>query len=189
VTIVKSKFPPQKNQFYPTPPWVTRALLRHVDVVGKRVWEPAAGDHRMADVLRHAGADVLTSDIADYGSRHNLIFDFLDGSSVTEWACEMLITNPPFGARNELAVRFAELALLRCAGTVALLLNANFDFAKTRRHLFADNPRFFAKIALVDRIRFHDGPHHKDGTQDHAWFIWSGQPCLFAPRLIWDGKS
>jgi hypothetical protein len=36
---------------YPTPAWVTAALLEHVDVAGKLVWEPCvgAGRTRVAD--------------------------------------------------------------------------------------------------------------------------------------------
>jgi hypothetical protein len=178
----------EHNHFYPTPPWPTQALLRHIDVNKVTVWEPAAGDHRMADVLRHDGATVMTSDICRYGPAHNLIFDFLQGDWVAPWHVDCIITNPPYGAGNRLAQRFVELALQRCAGTVAMLLTANFDSAKTRHHLFRDCPRFSKKIVLVDHIRFFDRPGSMDGSTDHAWFVWRSVTWS-PPTLAYEGKK
>jgi len=171
MTVTRSRHRLMPNNFYPTPSWATEALLLHLPVAGLRIWEPAAGDHKMADVLRRHGAGVLTSDIASYGRSHNLTFDFLQEDSAAPWHVDGIITNPPYGARNELAVRFAHLALQRCKRHVALLLTANFDSASTRLPFFR-SPRFKRKIVLVDRLRFFGGKGSTDGTSDHAWFIW-----------------
>jgi hypothetical protein len=88
-----------------------------------------------------------------------------------------------------MAAKFARLALARCTGMVALLLTAKFDFGKTRADLFADNPRFAAKIALVDRIQWFAGPC--EGTEYHAWYVWA--PTAFATggpaRLLYAGRD
>ena len=153
MTVTASNYARRENDLYQTEPWATEALLRHFPVVGMTVWEPAAGNHLMADVLRDAGATVVTSDIATYDREHDQWFNFLGtGFNVWRTGADAIVTNPPYGKGNRDAVRFAELALERCSGTVALLLTAKFDFGKTRHHLFRDNPRFAAKIALVDRI-------------------------------------
>lgn len=188
MTVVRSAKPLQKNSFYPTPFWATVALLRHINIDGLTVWEPAAGDHRMADVLGCHAARVLTSDIAHYGRDHNLIFDFLQDDTVAPWSVDALITNPPYGARNELAVPFARLALRRCAGTVALLLTANFDGAKSRVDLFHGNSRFQKKLVLVDRCRWFTGKGTLDGTSDHAWFIW-GPDKYLNKQVVYDGRQ
>ena len=52
--------------FYPTPPWATRALLAHETFIGN-VWEPACGDGAMSRVLADAGLRVESSDVNDYG--------------------------------------------------------------------------------------------------------------------------
>ena len=187
MTVSRSKFALSANNAYFTAPWATKALLRHVDVCGLKVWEPAAGDHRCADVLVEHGANVLTSDIADYGRQHNLIFDFLQDDSVSPWSVDAIITNPPYGAGNRLAGAFCRLALARCYGTVAMLLTANFDSGKTRMDLFGDNPRFHKKIVLVDRIRFFEGEGTMDGTTDHAWFVW-GPASPEKAILAYEGK-
>ena len=187
MTVVASNYARKENDLYQTEPWATEALLRHFPVNGMTVWEPAAGNHLMADVLREAGATVRTSDIATYDREHDAIRDFLN-RPYTGPAFDAIITNPPYGRGNRDAVKFAQLALERCGGLVALLLTAKFDFGKTRRHLFADNPRFWAKIALVDRISW--AGNGETGTEDHAWYVWG--PASSAPfrhRMIWEGKE
>jgi hypothetical protein len=188
MTVVASNYARKENDLYQTEPWATEALLRHFPVRGLTVWEPAAGNHLMADVLKEHGATyVLTSDIVTYDRDHDETFDFL--KRAVDWSPrpQALITNPPYGKGNRDAVRFAELALERCSGLVALLLTAKFDFGKTRRHLFADNPRFWAKIALVDRIQWFPGD--TTGTEDHAWYVWAdtGFPHS-GPLMFWEGR-
>lgn len=82
---------------------------------------------------------------------------------------------------------FARLALERCDGLVALLLTAKFDFGKTRRFLFDENPRFWAKIALLDRIQWFPG--ESSGTEDHAWYVWGPKGASYSPRMLWEGRE
>ena len=187
MTVVLSNYARKENDLYQTEPWATEALLRRFPMRGMSVWEPAAGNHLMADVLREHGARVHCSDIATYDREHST-FDFLAGEYHDLGTYDAIITNPPYGKGNRDAVRFAELALDRCQGVVALLLTAKFDFGKTRRHLFADNPRFWAKIALVDRIQWFPGD--TSGTEDHAWYVWAetGFPHS-GPDLYWEGRE
>ena len=186
MTIVASKYARIENDLYQTEPWVTEAFLRHFPMAGREVWEAAAGNHLMADVLREHGAVVTTSDIATYDRAHDLIFDFLSDREDYE-VFDGIVTNPPYGKGNRDAVQFAHKALERCGGLVALLLTAKFDFGSSRRTLFRDNPRFAAKITLVDRISWTlDGV---TGTEDHAWYVWTERPRLPRPPIIlYDGK-
>lgn len=187
MTVTASNFARAVNDLYQTEPWATEVLLRHFPVAGLHVWEPAAGNHLMADVLREAGGRVMTSDIVTYDRLHDTIFDFLNGDRVGVMSDQTaIITNPPYGKGNRDAVRFAELALERCDGMVALLLTAKFDFGKTRRHLFQDNPRFMAKIALLDRISW--AGNGETGTEDHAWYVW-GPGTYAQAHMLWGGKQ
>src|SRR6478735_3120704 len=60
--------PPTALDFFPTPPWATRALFRHVlPALGVEVivgaWEPACGEGHMAAVIAEfAGSSVIASD-------------------------------------------------------------------------------------------------------------------------------
>lgn len=187
MTVVASNYARKENDLYQTEPWATEALLRHFPVSGLTVWEPAAGNHLMADVLRDHGASVITSDIATYDRPHDATVNFLEQRfAYKNPTHDTIITNPPYGKGNRDAVQFAELALTRCKGLVALLLTAKFDFGKTRRHLFADNPRFAAKIALLDRISW--AGNGETGTEDHAWYVWEAAPGYWNPRMIWERR-
>ncbi len=189
MTVVASNYARKENDLYQTEPWATEALLRHLPVVDLTVWEPAAGNHLIADVLREVGASVITSDIVTYDSEHDALVDFLaERFAYKNPVHSAIITNPPYGKGNRDAVKFARLALKRCAGYVALLLTARFDFGKTRADLFANNPRFMAKIALVDRIQWFPGD--SSGTEDHAWYIWSPAPGagVGQARLIYEAR-
>lgn len=193
MTVVASNFARAENDLYQTEAWATEAFLRRFPMDGYLVWEPAAGAHAMADVLRKSGAAVWTSDIARYGREHDEILDFLSGFVSPmlngRFRPDAIVTNPPYGKGNRDAVRFCELALERCKGNVAMLLTAKFDFGKTRHHLFRDNPRFMAKINLVDRISW--AGNGETGTEDHAWYVWGpDRPGHIArPAIFYEGKE
>lgn len=187
MTVTASNYARAENDLYQTEPWATEALLRHFPIAGMHVWEPAAGNHMMADVLRLAGGRVFTSDIVQYDRPHDTIMDFLKEDMVGSRSFfGAIITNPPYGKGNRDAVKFAELALGRCDGMVALLLTAKFDFGKTRRHLFQDNRRFMAKIALLDRISW--AGNGETGTEDHAWYVW-GPGDYERAHMLWGAKA
>jgi predicted RNA methylase len=188
MTVRASNFELVANNYYATEPWATHALLRRFPMRGYNVWEPAAGSHMMADVLREEGAKVCTSDIENYGREHSFLFDFIIGSMTPATRFDAIVTNPPYGKGNRQAVRFCELALERCSGNVAMLLTAKFDFGKTRHHLFRDNNRFMAKINLVDRISW--AGNGETGTEDHAWYVWGpGNMNAVGPRIFYEGKQ
>lgn len=173
MTVTASNYALRENDLYETEQWAVFALIRSLRQLGLwrggMIWEPAAGNHAMIDPFMANGATgVLTSDIATYTRSHSFIFDFLsDDFPVTEIGDFDLITNPPYGHRNFVATKFATKALQRCSGVVALLLTAKFDFGSTRAHLFKNNPRFRAKLALTDRLSW--AGNGETGTEDHAW--------------------
>jgi hypothetical protein len=75
-----------KRDFYPTPYSIIDALLQRLDWLPERIWEPCAGDGRLADAMRQRGCEVVTHDIV---TGH----DFFDWDAAH---AETLITNPPF---------------------------------------------------------------------------------------------
>jgi hypothetical protein len=126
--------PADSLDYFPTPPWATRALVEAVlrplglwrrDAL---VWEPAAGEGHMARPLAEYFDRVVASDIHDYGlgdpvfdflalepGRNAAPPDFLEGSP--DW----IITNPPFGpAADPRVVRFTLAALAHARAGVAM---------------------------------------------------------------------
>lgn len=191
MTVVASNFERKANDLYQTEGWATEAFLRHFPIrPGDLWWEPAAGNHMIADVLVQHSARVLTSDIETYDRQHDFIFDFLkpDLKPTRALGAANILTNPPYGKGNRDAVRFAEYALTRCKGMVGLLLTAKFDFGKTRQHLFRNNPRFIGKIALIDRIQWFPGD--TTGTEDHCWLCWGPEGrAPTPPVLMYEGRN
>jgi hypothetical protein len=187
MTVVASKYARIENDLYQTEPWATQALIRNFSVDGMFIWEPCAGNHLIADVLKDSGAQVFTSDIAVYSKDHHEIIDFT-ARDLPVFSGNGIVTNPPYGKQNRQAVRFANIALKACKGFVALLLTAKFDSGSTRAHLFRDNPRFAAKIVLTDRISFL--LNDESGTEDHAWYVWTEAPRLpRAPIILYAGRN
>ena len=84
----------QPNDFYPTPDWVTQALLKHVTLRAP-VWEPCCGDGAMARVLERNGHKVVATDLVDRGFGRGGV-DFFECTSFPP-GCRSMVTNPPYG--------------------------------------------------------------------------------------------
>lgn len=160
------------NDWYPTPPEVTEALIPYIRQYGT-IWEPACGDGAMAKVLRHHFRCVYASDIADRGYGDAGI-NFLNcGHDETA-----IVTNPPFNLSEEF-VRHALTLTHQRQGYVAMLLRHEWDCAKTRSYLF--QYPFARKVVLTWRPRWiadsTGSPRH-----NYAWYIWdwmwSGSPVI-----------
>lgn len=193
MTVVASKWALKKNHFYETEPWCVDTLLRFFPVAAEdRVWEPAAGGHKIVHALHANGIpNVYTSDITDeYGIEHDEILDFLTKpDDYNPYNANVIITNPPYGQGNKLAVAFVRKAL-RTKGVekCAMLLTSKFDFGSTRTDLFRDNPDFFGKLNLIDRISW--AGNGKTGTDDNCWLLWDKTNAdNHHPLLFYGGKN
>jgi hypothetical protein len=169
---------------YPTPAWVVHALAEYVELKNRRIWEPAAGDGRMARALETHGARVFSSDIEPHDSL-DAVFDFLSSSGFPDGLARFdgCVTNPAWGRRNRTAVAFVEKGLHRIAGGgfLALLLPADFDSAVTRLPLF-QHPFFAGRIILTDRpawFKRTDGVREAP-KENCCWYLWA-PPVLRTP--------
>lgn len=193
MTVVASKYALKKNHFYETEPWCVETLLRFFPVSKHdRVWEPASGAHKIVNTLKDNGiSNVYSSDITDeYGVEHDEILDFLKKpDDYNPFNANVVITNPPFGQGNKLAVAFCRKALAtKGVEKVAMLLTSKFDFGSTRVDLFRDNPAFFGKLNLIDRISW--AGNGKTGTDDNAFLLWDkNKPYDQPPQLFYGGKG
>jgi hypothetical protein len=174
---------------YPTPSWCVRALAEHVYLDGLRIWEPAAGAGRLAGALKSLDANVFQSDI-DPHPNLDAQFDFLNFGLLPLGLCRFdgIVTNPPWGVGNRLAVAFVEKGLrwiLAYGGFLALLLPTDFDSARTRLHLFQDQ-QFIARISLVSRpVWFERTDGVKAAPKENcAWYVWARQVLRAPPPPI-----
>ena len=179
------------REYYPTPEWVTRALLDHIGTGPRQIWEPACGNGEMALVMRERGHSVFMSDI-EPGARVKaldaLAFDFLARDRAPVWPEHItdIITNPPYGLGGRMAlgfiIRSLELTRER-GGLVAMLLKDNYDSARGRKAIFRDNPAWSMKLVLMRRIVWFESDSGHGPSENHAWYIWdwkhSGPARLF----------
>lgn len=177
--------PPDSLDFFPTPPWATRAFVQHValPMLGVQsdidvVWDPACGEGHMAEPLRESFACVAASDIHPYG--YGAVSDFLLGGDddVADW----VFTNPPFN----LGVQFARKALAITARGVALLARTAWLHTEERYELFREHPPTLIAY-YVERVPMHRGRWEPKGSTatDYCWVCWvrggEPQPPMWIP--------
>ncbi|BAQ44372.1 hypothetical protein [Methylobacterium aquaticum] len=173
--------PPDSLEFFPTPPWATRALCEHVlphlglakAMEHCACWDPACGEGHMAEVLFEYFNGGWGSDIFDYGRGYR-VEDFLNeetviGSPEDGMAPEFIITNPPFRPAAAFALRAMTLAPV-----VALLLRtAWIEGVERYETLFRDRPPTLY-APFVERVPMTKGrwdPKASTATS-YAWFVW-----------------
>lgn len=159
----------EKDDFYPTPPEGTEALLRRVEFDGP-IWEPACGDGAISEVLLAAGHSVISSDLVDRGYGEPRI-DFL---METKPRAPNVITNPPF----KLLVPFIEKALALTTGKVAILARLAVLEGAARRRLYESTPLsqvlVFSRRLEIHRRGWEVGKGG-GGMIAFAWFVWDHQ--------------
>ncbi len=176
--------PPDSLDYFPTPPWTTRALLEHVipDAAGT-AWEPACGEGHMAAVLREHFDFVSASDVHDYG--FGLVGSFVgQGADVMPASdADWIITNPPFN----LAVEFAERALAEAAQGVALLVRTSWLEGGDRyTRLFVPHPPSIV-AQFVERVPMVKGrwdPKASTATS-YVWVVWRKDWEACGTELVW----
>lgn len=171
--------PSDSLDFFPTPPWATRALIEHVfDHLGRRghcgwqvCWEPACGEGHMAEPLKEYFREVVASDIKDYGYGDHTV-DFLSCEQLArKYDADWIITNPPFGKNTN---RFI-LKALELAGTgVAMLVRLQcLETVDRYEQIFSKTPP--TKIAFfAERVPMHKGRWEPEGDTMTAyiWLVW-----------------
>lgn len=159
--------------FYPTPPWATRALLSRETFDGG-AHEPCCGAGAMAGELESNGIPVTASDLYDHGYGTA----GLDARNLAG-PVQNIITNPPYNIAEQMLVRFLDV----CERKVALLLRLSFLESKRRYPLFADRPPsrvyvFSERLSLCKAGDIVKG----GGTVSYGWFVWergyNGEPSL-----------
>lgn len=163
--------------FFPTPPWATRALCECLLGLGQELvrmdcLEPACGKGDMAEPLKEYFGQVVASDIHDYG--YGGIIDYLN-TSISTRLYNWIITNPPFN----LAEKFAHKAINGSSNGVALLVRTQFIESTGRySRLFKGNPPSDV-FQFTERVPIHKGKLTKTGTTatSYCWIVWR-QECV-----------
>lgn len=182
--------------FFPTPPWATRALIKHVlvghgwrrhQINSSVVWEPACGRGDMARPLAEYFGLTIASDVHDYGygAAHDFLMPFLP-AEIEPDSVDFVITNPPF----RLAQQFIGRACAVASQGVAMLVRTSFLEGVGRyRGLFSKRPPLII-APFVERVPMFKGrldPKASSATS-YCWIVWPGRLPIradFTTRCVW----
>lgn len=194
---------PPALDYFPTPPWATRALCEFLQAVQSgdlgdfSCWEPSCGEGHMARPLAEYFGHVRASDVHRYDPGHELA-DFTLAPMVANeiGSVDWVITNPPF----RLAFEFIKAAIAASRlGFAMLVRNAFLEGTDRYQQLWSVFPpayvlQFAERVAMLEgrlvRAGDVDPFAEKEGTKvssatAYSWVIWlAGQSD---PRVRWIG--
>ncbi len=180
--------PHDSLDWFPTPPWATRALCAwpegNVGCLDKlSAWEPACAEGHMARALSEYFSEVVASDVHDYG--FGALRDFLwpGHDDRADW----IITNPPF----RIGEQFVTTVLARArAGVAMLVLTAFLESADRHTKLFSLSPPSDI-LQFVERVPMFKGrlDRHGSTATAYCWLVWRknmhGAPWSRETRFHW----
>lgn len=182
--------PHDSLDFFPTPPWATRALIEQLKAremtaplvhESQTVWEPACGEGHMARPLGETFRRVLASDVCDYGWGHE-VDDFLMPRPPIV-GIDWIITNPPF----KLGAEFARTALDRTRMGVALFCRSAFLEGEERFHTLFAVHRPALILQFAERVPVVKGRYDPDASSAtaYSWIVWLSQWPNMRPEFGW----
>ncbi|MBR0855643.1 methyltransferase [Bradyrhizobium liaoningense] len=165
--------PDDSLDYFPTPPWATRALveqvLTHLKIDAQRysAREPACGEGHIAEVLGEYFAEVFASDIFNYG--YGELADFLNEH--TSQTADFFVTNPPFDEKAEaFLARMLQLARVGVAMFVRLQW---LEGGGRYENIYSKTPPTCVAF-FSERVNLCKGRWDPDGTTATAyvWLVW-----------------
>lgn len=154
--------------FYPTPPEVTRALLRVEGqcianmAAGGPVWEPCGRGGAILRELQALGLPTVGSDLVADETHDVAPLDVLRAKRALS---PVVVTNPPFALAPEIILHLLARLNVRY---LALLLKASFFHAEERRAMFAAH-----RPARIHALTWRPDFLNKGApTMECAWFVW-----------------
>lgn len=167
-------------QYFPTPPWATRALCEHLAATDPiddlAAWEPACGEGHMSRPLGEYFSQVGSTDVHDYSetfSGQDAVFDFLIDwdlppamlANPPDW----IITNFPFSLGFEFIEQARKIAKIGCA----FICRTSFlEGIERHKSLFSVAPP--AEILqFAERVPMHKGRLEREGktATTYCWII------------------
>ena len=180
------------NEFYETPSWCVKALLRELNLDPKNVLDPCVGTGAIACAVRemYPAVNLLINDIdkdlinkaLDKLKFNNIrshieeglpktsysvgsYLDICPGNQIQSDEHDLIILNPPFS----LALEFIEKSLeLSPNGTVAVLLRLNWLASKKRILFHQKHP---SNVYVLPKRPSFTNDGRTDGTE-YSWFVW-----------------
>lgn len=188
---------------FPTPGWSTRAAIEVLETLFERwhptflkdcvVREPCANRGYMARPLAEYFADVVASDVHDYGSGYPLV-DYLFPGEMAE--ADVAFMNPPFNLATDFILK--SFATPGWMATAAIVRTSFLEGKSRHERLFRTHPPTLI-AQHVERVIMHKGTVRDpdklywDGTKwrkpstatSYCWIFWVAdvppQPFAWIP--------
>jgi hypothetical protein len=171
------------EDFYKTPAWMTRALLRRLYMARWTVIEPCCGD---GAILAELPADVVivTNDLV---AREPMVPDFLlDATAPDSWTAfarcrpiDLTLTNPPFDKTFGIVQHALKYSRV---GVVILQRCTWIEPTDDRGPWLAQHPPSAQIVMPRWNFRSVDGKGGNDSAPP-SWFIWNKQIELVKPGI------
>jgi hypothetical protein len=169
--------------FYPTPAYATEAMLTHLVTMGvlkpgDHIWEPAAGNGAMVEVIGSHDFFVWASDlrVSDdvYGERG---MDFLAQMRPPKLQTKHIFTNPPYALSKEFLLKgLWFLQEFPQVESVTYLYRLAFLEGAFRGRIFQETPPAHV-LVFSKRLPWYDSEtkqmREKDGQYAHAAYTWT----------------
>ena len=157
--------------YYATEPKAMEVLLE-VEKFNKDIWECAAGELHLVNVLREHDYNVRYSDIINRTDEDMEIIDFLTYSGT--WNGN-IITNPPYKYAQEFIEK--SLEIIPKGNKVAMFLKIQFLEGKKRKELFQKYPPKVIYVSSSRLLCAKNGEFEKmiqggGSAVAYAWFVW-----------------
>jgi len=177
--------PNDSLDFFPTPPWATRALCNALfefdDLCNLTAWDPACGEGHMARPLSEYFGHVFASDVHDYG--FGRVDDFLlpGNKDSADW----IITNPPFRLGAEFVIQALRLAR---KGVAMLVRTAFLEGGERYAELFSKHrpSDIYQFCERVPMVKGRYDPKASTATS-YCWIVWrdGGAPASDCIAFRW----
>lgn len=191
---------PEELEYFPTPPWATRALCEFLQLVQPgdlrdfSCWEPCCGEGHMARPLGEYFGEVRASDVHPYGDNEVADFTLVPMVADEIASVDFCVFNPPF----KLALAFIQAATAASRMGFAMLVRSAFIEGEERHaKLWSVFPpayvlQFSERVVMLEGRLIEAGKvdpfAEKPGTKAstataYVWLVWlAGQ---FDTRARW----
>lgn len=177
---------PHCLDYFPTPPFATRALCEFLgaelgDLSALSAWEPACGEGHMARVLAESFGRVRVTDVHYYPPAEELLDFAFFGAD--EPPVDFVITNPPFLLAEAFIAAAAKVAR---AGFAMLVRSAFLEGQARHASLWSKNPPSYV-LQFTERVVMLEGRLIQAGKVDpfaeklgtkastataYVWLVW-----------------
>lgn len=171
-------------QYFPTPPWATRALCEWLVAAGyplrsSTALEPACGKGHMALPMAEHFALVKALDVVNFGFGGQSDFLMSGDDAQFDW----VITNPPFS----LAEQFILEALRRSTTGVAMFVRASFLEGVGRHERLFSEHKPKAVLQFTERVPLVKGRCDAKASTatSYCWIVWSRGRAGWPTEFHW----